>query len=67
MSRAEACFACGRPMTVTREDYDGERLGCRGIILQGVDVRRCPCGECDIVVSAANLERIRELLAKRQT
>ena len=40
------CPACGKEMTqISAEDYHYQESGLDNVILRGIDVFRCPCGE----------------------
>ena len=55
-----ACMQCGTEMTTSFEDRPYADLP--GVILRGVEVRRCPsCGEYEVVYQ--RLERLHEVLA----
>lgn len=54
------CIECGTKMTVSKEDYPYQSLP--GVVLKGVETRRCSkCGEHEIVIP--RIEELHRLLA----
>jgi putative zinc finger/helix-turn-helix YgiT family protein len=55
------CIQCGESMTSGRENVPYKALP--GVVLVGVEVRRCPeCGEFEVVIPA--IDRLNKVLAK---
>lgn len=46
------CFACGSEMTTAVENHAYVEAGLPAVTLLAVEIRRCPCGESELVLPA---------------
>lgn len=53
------CFECGAEMVLTRESYQYDASGLRGITLANIQIGRCPnCGDVEVCIpKIADLHR----------
>lgn len=57
------CLGCGRAMSVTTEDVPFAFSGLGSVVLEGVEVRRCECGEEEVVVG--RMDAVHEEIANK--